>query len=199
MAFDKDKYFDRAVDLHLKNGKSVLENLADLERDYNIAMGIITTPAPQASIVSDPYAEKIPNHVTLKETQKQGHVVCWLCGVEKSKERKFQSLSRHITKEHGMTVEDYCEQFHIPKAVAKRKDFLNSKNSREKRKAIAASQPLGDRLALARATRDGTVDEKFPEVEGKKAPERVMVPDPLDPFSPTQEEAKTGKEALKKK
>lgn len=46
--------------------------------------------------------------VSLRSSVKPGHIVCLECG------KKMQMLKRHLTTEHGLTIDEYRARFNLP-------------------------------------------------------------------------------------
>jgi len=88
-------------------------------------------------------AEAIAPAVTVKKAFQPDQVICMICG-----KGGMKTLTRHLTKAHGMKPGEYRKQFGIPRSQA-----LTAKNFSDARRKMAQDRSLAENLAKAREIR----------------------------------------------
>lgn len=84
--------------------------------------------------------------VSLRSSVKPGHIVCLECG------KKMQMLKRHLTTEHGLTIDEYRARFNLPADYP-----MVAPNYAEKRRELAKEIGLGRKPGQRRGRKKKTV------------------------------------------
>lgn len=83
--------------------------------------------------------------VSLRSSVKPGHIVCLECG------KKMQMLKRHLTTEHGLTIDEYRARFNLPADYP-----MVAPNYAEKRRELAKEIGLGRKPGQRRGRKKKT-------------------------------------------
>jgi predicted transcriptional regulator len=124
--------------------------IQEIQKVYS-ALQNLEKAGPEVSAAEETKAPVL----SLKKAFQADQVFCMCCG-----KGGMKTLTRHLTKVHGMKPGEYRKQFGIPSGQA-----LTAKNFSEARRKMAQDRGLADNLAKAREIRAAKLKAKKAQPE----------------------------------
>ncbi len=134
------------VESHASTTKMTTEDLLqEIEKVYGTLKQLET-----GSVVADSVEEEQKPALSVRQAIKQNEIICMICG-----KGGMNTLTRHLSQDHGMKPGEYRKQFGI-----KKDQPLAAKSFSEARKKFARERGMADILAKAREVRMSKINEK---------------------------------------